>query len=72
MLCSLDERVRLLLAGGAQRVLVLPFTLQISQLSPAAFVEDFLLALGAKAEDPSRTAMVEFIRGRCRELDAAK
>jgi acetyl esterase/lipase len=31
-----------------------------------------VIKLGAKGEDPTRAAMVEFVRKRCRELDASK
>lgn len=50
MLCTLEERIRLLLAGGADRVLVVPFTREIACLSPQEFAQECLVdALGARA-----------------------
>jgi riboflavin kinase/FMN adenylyltransferase len=42
MLCSLDERLRLLRAAGAERILVLPFDQALSRLSPEHFVSEVL------------------------------
>lgn len=41
-LCTLEERVHLLHHYGAEHVLVLPFTYELSLLSPEAFVSDVL------------------------------
>ncbi|GAB3230292.1 bifunctional riboflavin kinase/FAD synthetase [Glycomyces halotolerans] len=42
-LTSLDRRIELLGAAGADAVCVLPFTKELSQLSPERFVEDVLV-----------------------------
>lgn len=42
MLTTIERRVRLLRACGADDVVVLPFTRELSQLSPEAFVEQVL------------------------------
>lgn len=50
MICTVDERVRLLHAAGAERVLVLPFTVETSRMTPREFVEEVLIrALGTQA-----------------------
>ncbi|MBV9266556.1 MAG: riboflavin biosynthesis protein RibF [Acidobacteriaceae bacterium] len=43
MVCSLDERLRLLGQAGASQILVLPFTLELSRLSPEEFVSAILV-----------------------------
>lgn len=49
-LCTLKERIRLLHHYGAKHVMVLPFTKELSLLSPASFVQDVLVnALGMNA-----------------------
>jgi riboflavin kinase/FMN adenylyltransferase len=50
MLCTLDERIGLLRKAGAQEVIVLPFTRELSQMTPREFVEGYVLrALNARA-----------------------
>ena len=43
-LCSVEHRTRLLGAAGADAVWVLPFTVELSRLSPEEFVRDVLVA----------------------------
>jgi riboflavin kinase/FMN adenylyltransferase len=43
VLCTLQERLRLLAAARAEQILVLPFTLELSQLSPEEFVRKILV-----------------------------
>ena len=43
MICTLDERIRLLEAAGITRILVLPFTPQLAHLSPEDFVRQILV-----------------------------
>jgi riboflavin kinase/FMN adenylyltransferase len=50
LICSLQERLRLLEEAGADRVLVLPFSRDIAAMSPREFVEQVLVgALDSKA-----------------------
>jgi riboflavin kinase/FMN adenylyltransferase len=50
MICSLQERLRLLEEAGANRILVLPFTKRIAEMSPREFLEQIVVeALGARA-----------------------
>ena len=50
LICSLEERVRLLESAGAERILVLPFTPEIAEMTPREFVETVLDdALNARA-----------------------
>lgn len=50
MLCSLQERLRLLESAGAERIMVLPFTRGIALMSPETFVREVVVeALGAHA-----------------------
>jgi riboflavin kinase / FMN adenylyltransferase len=50
LICSLEERIRLLGAAGAERILVLPFTQEVAHLSPEEFVSQVLVdALNVKA-----------------------
>lgn len=50
LICPLEEKLRLLGSRGAQRILVLPFTREVAQLSPAEFVSQILVeALETKA-----------------------
>ena len=43
MICTVEERVRLLGLHGAFEILVLPFTLELSRLSPEQFVKQVLV-----------------------------
>ncbi|MEO6867484.1 MAG: riboflavin biosynthesis protein RibF [Gaiellales bacterium] len=43
LLCSIEERVERIIAAGADRVEVVPFTLAFSQLKPKQFVDDWLV-----------------------------
>lgn len=43
LLCTVEERVQRILAAGADRVEVVPFTRSFSQLSPREFVDDWLV-----------------------------
>lgn len=50
MICTLEQRIRLLQAAGAKQVLVLPFTQDVARLSPDEFVCDILInVLNTKA-----------------------
>ncbi len=50
MICTVEDRVRLLHEAGAEKVLVLPFTEQVATMSPQDFVEQILIAaLGTRA-----------------------
>lgn len=50
LICSLEERIRLLQLAGAARILVLPFTEGVARLSPEQFVSGILVdALETKA-----------------------
>lgn len=50
MICTVEDRVRLLHAGGAENVLVLPFTSDIAKMTPREFVEQILIGvLGTRA-----------------------
>ena len=43
LICTLEQRLRLLEVAGATRILVLPFTKEVARLSPREFVEQILL-----------------------------
>ncbi len=43
MICTLEQRIRLLADAGAGRIFVLPFTPEIARLSPEAFVSQILV-----------------------------
>lgn len=43
MICTLDQRLRLLSRAGAGRILVLPFTVDVARLSPEEFVSQILV-----------------------------
>lgn len=43
MLCTLEERVRLILSYGIRQVMVLPFTAELSRLAPREFAEQYLV-----------------------------
>jgi riboflavin kinase / FMN adenylyltransferase len=43
MICTLEQRLRLLEAAGAQQILVLPFTEDVARLSPEQFVCEILV-----------------------------
>jgi riboflavin kinase/FMN adenylyltransferase len=50
MLCSLQERLRLLEEAGAERILVLPFTREVAEMTPREFVQKIVLdSLDARA-----------------------
>ncbi|HTU44268.1 MAG TPA: bifunctional riboflavin kinase/FAD synthetase [Bryobacteraceae bacterium] len=50
LICTLDQRINLLAAAGAQNVIVLPFTTDVARLSPRQFVSQILCdALETKA-----------------------
>jgi riboflavin kinase/FMN adenylyltransferase len=50
MICTLEDRVRLLAAAGAEQILVLPFTEQLAQMTPREFAERILVdSLGTRA-----------------------
>lgn len=50
MICTLEDRVRLLHEAGAERVLVLPFTPELARMTPGEFVRQVLLeALDSRA-----------------------
>ena len=50
MICTLEQRIELLRATGAEQILVLPFTEEIARLSPEQFVSEILVgALKTKA-----------------------
>jgi riboflavin kinase/FMN adenylyltransferase len=49
-ICSLEEKLRLLSAAGAERILVLPFNNDVARLNPEDFVSQILVnGLAAKA-----------------------
>ena len=48
LLATLDRRLELLTAAGAEDVLVVGFTPEIAAVGPADFARDYLLALGAR------------------------
>jgi riboflavin kinase/FMN adenylyltransferase len=48
LLATLERRLELLAAAGAEDVLVVGFTPEIAAMAPADFVRDYLLALGTK------------------------
>jgi riboflavin kinase/FMN adenylyltransferase len=50
MICTVEDRVRLLHAAGAENVLVLPFTAEIAKMTPREFAEKVLVGvLGTRA-----------------------
>lgn len=50
MICTVEERIRLLQIGGAEKILVLPFTEDVARMTPREFVEQILVAaLGVRA-----------------------
>jgi len=44
MICSLQDRLRLLEQAGAERILVLPFTREVSLMEPEEFIETVLVS----------------------------
>lgn len=44
MICTIEDRIRLLQAAGAEKILVLPFTEQLARMVPDEFVEQILLS----------------------------
>ena len=50
LICSLEERIRLLGEAGANKIFILPFTPELSRYSPEQFVQEILLdALNIRA-----------------------
>jgi riboflavin kinase/FMN adenylyltransferase len=50
LICTLEQRLQLLQATGAEQILVLPFTENVARLSPEQFVSEILLdSLNTKA-----------------------
>lgn len=45
LICTLDQRIQLLEKTGAQQIVVLPFTEEVSRLSPQQFVSQILIDL---------------------------
>lgn len=43
MICTLEQRLELLSAAGADRILVLPFTAEVARLTPEQFVSQILV-----------------------------
>ena len=43
MICTLEQRLRLLSSAGAERILVLPFTAEVARLTPEEFVSQILV-----------------------------
>jgi riboflavin kinase / FMN adenylyltransferase len=48
LLCTIERRLELLAAAGVEETLVVEFTPEIATLEPAAFVREYLAALGAE------------------------
>jgi len=48
LLCTIERRLELLAAAGIEETLVVQFTPEIATLEPAAFVQEYLEALGAE------------------------
>jgi riboflavin kinase/FMN adenylyltransferase len=48
LLCTIERRLELLAAAGVQETLVVEFTPEVASLEPAAFVREYLAALGAE------------------------
>jgi riboflavin kinase/FMN adenylyltransferase len=44
MICTLEQRIELLGAAGAEQILVLPFTAEVARFSPEHFVSEILVA----------------------------
>jgi riboflavin kinase/FMN adenylyltransferase len=65
LLATLERRLELLAAAGAEDVLVVGFTPEIAAMAPADFVRDYLLALGTRTV----VAGVGFRFGRARGGD---
>jgi riboflavin kinase/FMN adenylyltransferase len=43
LICSLEERIRLLMAAGADRVLIMPFNSELARFTPQQFVSQVLV-----------------------------
>jgi riboflavin kinase / FMN adenylyltransferase len=43
LICSLEERIRLLMAAGADKVLIMPFSSELARFSPEQFVSQVLV-----------------------------
>ena len=67
LLATLDRRLELLAAAGAEDILVVAFTPEIAALTPEAFAREYLLALGA--ETVVAGAGFRFGRARGGDLD---
>jgi len=48
LLCTIERRLELLAAAGVEETLVVEFTPEVAMLEPAAFVDEYLAALGAE------------------------
>ena len=48
LLCTIERRLELLAAAGVEETLVVEFTPDVAMLEPAAFVREYLAALGAE------------------------
>ena len=48
LLCTIERRLELLAAAGVAETLVVEFTPEVASLEPAAFVREYLAALGAE------------------------
>ena len=48
LLCTIERRLELLAAAGIEETLVVEFTPEVATLEPAAFVDEYLEALGAE------------------------
>ena len=48
LLCTIERRLELLAAAGVEETLVVEFTPEVATLEPAAFVREYLAALGAE------------------------
>jgi riboflavin kinase / FMN adenylyltransferase len=48
LLCTIERRLELLAAAGVEETLVVEFTPEVASLEPAAFVREYLAALGAE------------------------
>ena len=70
LLATLDRRLELLAAVGAEDVLVVGFTPEIAALAPADFVRDYLLALGTRTVVAG--AGFRFGRGRGGDLELCR
>jgi riboflavin kinase/FMN adenylyltransferase len=49
LLCTIERRLELLAEAGVEETLVVEFTPEVAALEPAAFVAEYLVALGAES-----------------------